>query len=125
MKTACINYGHILKEKCDVKICKLVQSLGVPTSLLGYYYICVGVSVISDESNQSRNLMDVYKLIAEIFDISTSRVERGIRHAIEVSYMNNSDELNKLFNGSVNLLKRKPQNTEFLHTTALKYMELI
>ena len=125
MKTACVNYGHILKENCDVNICKLVQSLGIPTSLIGYYYICIGVSVISDESTESKNLMDVYKIIAEIFDTSPTRVERGIRHAIDISYMNKSDELNKLFNGSVNLLKRKPQNTEFLHTAALKYMKLI
>ncbi len=100
----------------------LLHNLGIPSHIRGYQYIKEGVQIVyKDEKMISYVTKDVYPEIAKKFDTTSTRVERAIRHAIEISW--NRGDINlmeNIFGNSVNINRDKPTNAEYLSTLADK-----
>lgn len=111
-------YYHNLQ----ISITNILHELGVPSHIKGYQYIREGISIIYERPDVIGGITkELYPEIAEKFDTTTSRVERAIRHAIEVSWNRGSwDLMEEIFGHSVDIDKAKPTNSEFIVTIADK-----
>lgn len=111
-------------ESKDLKISltKLLHELGMPSHIKGYEYIREGIILLyNDPSIIGGITKELYPEIAEKYNTSVSRVERAIRHAIEVSWnRGNLDLMEEVFGHSVDYDKAKPTNSEFIVTVADK-----
>ena len=103
-------------------ITKTLQDLGIPSHIKGYQYIRDGVEIIFDRPDVIGGITkELYPELATKFDTTVSRVERAIRHAIEVSWNRGDwDLMEELFGHSVDIDKAKPTNSEFMVTIADK-----
>lgn len=106
----------------QVSITKMLHELGIPSHIKGYQYIREAVNVIFENPGVIGGITkELYPLLAEKFDTTVSRVERAIRHAIEVSWnRGNLDFMEEIFGYSVDIDKAKPTNSEFMVTIADK-----
>lgn len=102
------------------KITKIIHELGVPSNLNGYNYIREGIMLVYyDPTLSSKITKGLYPKIAEKYTSNESRVERSMRHAIEVSWnRGNWDMMEDIFGYSVSIDKAKPTNSEFIVTIA-------
>ena len=118
-----IKKGITAKEK-DLKlsVTKLLHELGVPSHIKGYQYIREGILLLYNNSDTTVGITkELYPEIANKYDTSVSRVERAIRHAIEVSWnRGNLDLMEEIFGHSVDYDRAKPTNSEFIITVADK-----
>ena len=112
--------GNIKNLK--INLTKLLHELGVPSHIKGYEYIREGIMLLyNDPSIIGGITKELYPEIAEKYHTSVSRVERAIRHAIEVSWnRGNLDLMEEVFGHSVDYDKAKPTNSEFIVTVADK-----
>ncbi len=110
----------VYHNNLEISITKILHELGVPSHIKGYQYIREGISMIYDNPELTgRITKDLYPRIADKFDTTVSRVERAIRHAIEVSWnRGNWDLMEDIFGYSVDIDKAKPTNSEFIVTVA-------
>ena len=115
----------------ELKVSDLLHNLGIPSHVRGYKYIREGIMLLY-ESDNLVNLVtkDIYPEIAEKYETTSSRVERAIRHAIEISWLRGDLKLmDELFGNSIDVDRSKPTNSEFLTTIAdrfrLKNKELV
>ena len=106
----------------QLSITKLLHELGVPSHIKGYTFIREGINLIyNDPSLSSAITKELYPIIAKKYDTTPSRVERAIRHAIEVSWNRANWELmEEVFGYSVDIDKAKATNSEFMVTLADK-----
>ena len=119
MGSKSINLYH---SNLQISITKMLHELGMPSHIKGYQYIREGISMIyNDPSLIGGITKELYPELAEKFDTTVSRVERAIRHAIEVSWnRGNLDLMEEVFGHSVDYDKAKPTNSEFIVTVADK-----
>lgn len=112
-----IKYNNI-----QVSITKILHELGIPSHIKGYQYIREGISIIYERPEVVGGITkELYPELAEKFNTTVSRVERAIRHAIEVSWNRGSwDLMEEIFGHSVDIDKAKPTNSEFIVTIADK-----
>ncbi len=103
-------------------ISKLLHNLGIPSHIKGYQFIRESVSMMFENPNIIGGITkDLYPELARKFDTTVSRVERAIRHAIEVSWNRGDiDLMENIFGHSVDIDKSKPTNSEFIVTVADK-----
>lgn len=95
-------------------ISKMLHRIGVPAHLQGYHYLRHGILIsIKNYQGTSSITKTIYPEVAETFETTTSRVERSIRHAIEVTWKNGNKMLLESFFGKRNNNK-KPTNGEFI-----------
>lgn len=101
-------------------ISDMLHSLGVPSHIRGYQFIRDGVLIIyKNPKNISYITKDIYPVIAMKYDTTPSRVERAIRHAIEISWSRGDYNLmTDIFGNSIDLDRDKPTNAEYLTTLA-------
>ncbi|MBE6151925.1 MAG: sporulation transcription factor Spo0A [Firmicutes bacterium] len=106
----------------QVAITKVLHELGIPSHIKGYQYIREGIGIIFERPETIGGITkELYPELAQKFDTTVSRVERAIRHAIEVSWNRGSWELMEdIFGHSVDIDKAKPTNSEFIVTIADK-----
>ena len=106
----------------QMSITKLLHELGVPSHIKGYTFIKEGINLIYNDPNLSSAITkELYPIIAKKYDTTPSRVERAIRHAIEVSWNRANWELmEEIFGYSVDIDKAKATNSEFIVTLADK-----
>lgn len=106
----------------QISITKILHELGIPSHIKGYQYIREAISVIYDKPELIGGITkELYPELAGTFDTTVSRVERAIRHAIEVSWnRGNWDLMEEIFGHSVDIDKAKPTNSEFIVTIADK-----
>ena len=106
----------------QVSITKILHDLGIPSHIKGYQYIREGISIVYSNPDTIGGITkELYPELAEKFDTTTSRVERAIRHAIEVSWNRGDWSLMEdIFGHSVDIDKAKPTNSEFIVTIADK-----
>lgn len=111
-------YDYDLK----ISVTKILHELGVPSHIKGYQYIREGILLLYNNPDIVGGITkELYPEIASRFDTSVSRVERAIRHAIEVSWnRGNLDLMEEVFGHSVDYDKAKPTNSEFIVTVADK-----
>ena len=118
-----INNTISAKEKnLKISVTRLLHELGVPSHIKGYQYIREGILLLYNNPEIIGGITkELYPEIASKYDTSVSRVERAIRHAIEVSWnRGNLDLMEEIFGHSVDIDKAKPTNSEFIVTVADK-----
>lgn len=106
----------------EVKISKMLHSLGIPSHIKGYQYIRESIMLIYKNPYIIGGITkELYPEVAERYKTTSSRVERAIRHAIEVSWNRGDYEyMEELFGHSVDYDRAKPTNSEFIATVADK-----
>lgn len=106
----------------QMSITKILHELGIPSHIKGYQYIRDGIGIIYERPETIGGITkELYPELASKFDTTVSRVERAIRHAIEVSWnRGNWDLMEEIFGHSVDIDKAKPTNSEFIVTIADK-----
>lgn len=112
----------IFHNNLQISVTKILHELGMPSHIKGYQYIREGILMIYDNPDFIGGITKVlYPDIAKAYDTTVSRVERAIRHAIEVSWnRGNWDLMEEIFGHSVDIDKAKPTNSEFIVTVADK-----
>lgn len=121
-ETAIAKSIDLKSNNLQITITKVLHELGIPSHIKGYGYIRKGVTLIYQNPDLIGGITkELYPEIAKKFDTTVSRVERAIRHAIEVSWNRGSWELmEEIFGHSVDIDKAKPTNSEFMVTVADK-----
>lgn len=106
----------------EVEVTKMIQQMGVPAHVKGYQYLRDAiVSVINDVSLLGAVTKELYPMIAKKYNTTPSRVERAIRHAIELAWdRGNIEFMNKFFGYTINVDRGKPTNSEFIAMVADK-----
>lgn len=101
-------------------ISKMLHTLGVPSHIKGYIYIRDSVTLMMNSKEQVGGITkEIYPEIARKYNTTSSRVERAIRHAIEISWNRGDYEaMEEIFGHSVDYDKAKPTNSEFIATIA-------
>jgi two-component system, response regulator, stage 0 sporulation protein A len=114
-----INLYH---NNLQISVTNLLHELGVPSHIKGYQYIREGIIMLYEKPEIIGGITkELYPEIASKFDTTVSRVERAIRHAIEVSWNRGNWRLmEEIFGHSVDIDKAKPTNSEFIVTVADK-----
>lgn len=112
----------LIHNNLQISITRTLHELGVPSHIKGYHYIREGISLVYNKPNIVGGITkELYPEIAKRYDSTVSRVERAIRHAIEVSWnRGNWDLMEEIFGHSVDIDKAKPTNSEFIVTIADK-----
>jgi len=112
----------LFHNSLQISITKTLHELGVPSHIKGYQYIREGISIVYKRPEIIGGITkELYPEIAEKYNSTVSRVERAIRHAIEVSWNRGNWELMEdIFGHSVDIDKAKPTNSEFIVTIADK-----
>ncbi len=114
----------ISARECDdvnmIKVTNMLHSLGIPSHIKGYNYIRDGILKILNNSHLVGSITkELYPDIAGSYNTTASRVERAIRHAIEVSWVRGDYHMmEELFGNSVDVDRSKPTNAEFIVTLA-------
>ena len=109
-------------QKMTKEISRLLHDLGMPSHIKGYQYIRDSIELMYNNPNVLGGITkEVYPFIADKYNTTPSRVERAIRHAIEVSWTRGDyDLMEEIFGHSVDFDRAKPTNSEFLATIADK-----
>lgn len=109
-------------KSLEAKITNIIHEIGVPAHIKGYLYLREAISMVVENIELlSAVTKELYPNIAKQFNTTPSRVERAIRHAIEVAWSRGKvDTINNLFGYTVNTDKGKPTNSEFIAMVADK-----
>ena len=119
------------KERPDLEaiVTNIIHDVGVPAHIKGYQYLREAIMMCVKDMEMLNSITKLlYPTIAERYQTTPSRVERAIRHAIEVAWNRGRMEtLEALFGYTVNIGKGKPTNSEFIALITdklrLKYRE--
>ncbi|MFB9277338.1 sporulation transcription factor Spo0A [Cohnella cellulosilytica] len=117
------NVVQIGKPKnLDANITSIIHEIGVPAHIKGYQYLREAITMVYNNIEILGAITKtLYPAIAEKFKTTPSRVERAIRHAIEVAWTRgNIDSISHLFGYTINIAKSKPTNSEFIAMVADK-----
>ena len=110
------------RNNLQLSITKILHELGIPSHIKGYQYKREGITIIFNHPEAIGGITkELYPELATHFETTVSRVERAIRHAIEVSWnRGNWDLMEEIFGHSVDIDRAKPTNSEFIVTIADK-----
>ena len=113
---------NLYQNNLEISVTRMLHELGMPSHIKGYQYIREGIMMIYNNPEIIGGITkELYPDVASKFDTTVSRVERAIRHAIEVSWnRGNWDLMEEIFGHSVDIDKAKPTNSEFIVTIADK-----
>jgi len=105
-----------LPNDLDSEITTLLHEVGVPAHIRGYMYIRESIKMVFHNIDILGSITKVlYPEIARKFNTTSSRVERAIRHAIEVAWVRgNIDAISDIFSYTISYHKSKPTNSEFI-----------
>ena len=106
----------------EVRVTNIIHDVGVPAHIKGYQYIREAILLaVQDEEIINSITKVLYPSLAKKYQTTPSRVERAIRHAIEVAWNRGQIEMHdKIFGYTVNSNKGKPTNSEFIAMIADK-----
>ena len=119
--------GSGAPEDIESQVTKIIHQIGVPAHIKGYQYLRTAILMTISDSNIINSVTKVlYPSVAKQYSTTTSRVERAIRHAIEVAWdRGDIDTLNSYFGYTIQNNRGKPTNSEFIAMIAdnlrLKY----
>lgn len=115
------------EEDMEAQVTKIIHQIGVPAHIKGYQYLRTAILMTIQDSDIINSVTKVlYPSVAKKYQTTTSRVERAIRHAIEVAWdRGDLDTLNSYFGYTIQNSRGKPTNSEFIAMIAdnmrLKY----
>ncbi|MEN6348412.1 MAG: sporulation transcription factor Spo0A [Syntrophomonas sp.] len=100
----------------EVEVTKVIHEIGVPAHVKGYQYLRDAIMLVVGEINYLGAVTkELYPTIAQKYDTTPSRVERAIRHAIELAWdRGDLDKINKVFGYTISGERGKPTNSEFI-----------
>ena len=100
----------------EIIVTDIIHQIGVPAHIKGYHYLREAIiSSVGDKEMLESVTKLLYPAVAKKFKTTPSRVERAIRHAIEIAWdRGNIDTLNSFFGYTINTGKGKPTNSEFI-----------
>ena len=106
----------------EMKVTNIIHQIGVPAHIKGYQYLREAIIMtINDMESINAITKVLYPSVAKKFHTTSSRVERAIRHAIEVAWdRGDVDVLQEYFGFTVSGTKGKPTNSEFISMVADK-----
>jgi len=110
------NIIPINSSNVDVSITDIIHEMGVPAHIKGYMYLRDAIIMVYNDIEILGSITKVlYPRVAEKYKTTPSRVERAIRHAIEVAWnRGNIDAIKNTFGYTINTSKSKPTNSEFI-----------
>lgn len=114
--------GSVENEILETTVTNIIHEIGVPAHIKGYQYLRSAIIIaVGDMDILNSITKQLYPTIAEMYGTTASRVERAIRHAIEVAWSRGRVEtINELFGYTVSAGKGKPTNSEFVALIADK-----
>ncbi len=121
------NTDDMLPPDIESHVTKIIHQIGVPAHIKGYQYLRTAIMMTVRDSDIINSVTKVlYPSVAKKYQTTTSRVERAIRHAIEVAWdRGDIDTLNSYFGYTIQNNRGKPTNSEFIAMIAdnlrLKY----
>jgi two-component system response regulator (stage 0 sporulation protein A) len=100
----------------EAQVTKIIHQIGVPAHIKGYQYLRTAILMAIDDEEVINSVTKVlYPSVAKKYQTTTSRVERAIRHAIEVAWdRGDIDVLNSYFGYTIQNSRGKPTNSEFI-----------
>ena len=110
------------ERELHVAISKILHQLGIPSHIKGYNYIRESVFLFYKNNDSYGGITkEIYPEVAIRFSTTASRVERAIRHAIEVAWGRGQvDLMENIFGYTISASKGKPTNSEFIAMIADK-----
>ena len=110
------------KNSIETMVTGIIHEIGVPAHIKGYQYLREAIIIAVEDMDVINAITKVlYPQVAKTFQTTPSRVERAIRHAIEVAWdRGDLDTLQKFFGYTVSNTKGKPTNSEFIALIADK-----
>ncbi len=114
--------GFANGNNLEIVVTNMIHDVGIPAHIKGYTYLRDSILlVIGDMEMLNSITKELYPTIAQMHKTTSSRVERAIRHAIEVAWSRGKmDIIDELFGYTVNAGKGKPTNSEFIALIADK-----
>jgi Response regulator containing CheY-like receiver, AAA-type ATPase, and DNA-binding domains len=104
------------KGDLETQVTKVIHQIGVPAHIKGYQYLRTAIMMTIDDNNIINSVTKIlYPSVAKKYQTTSSRVERAIRHAIEVAWDRGDIEtLNSYFGYTIQNSRGKPTNSEFI-----------
>lgn len=111
-----------IERNLEMDVTNMIHEIGVPAHIKGYQYLRDAIIMSVGDSEMLNSITKIlYPTIAKKHQTTSSRVERAIRHAIEVAWSRGKmDTIDELFGYTVNGGKGKPTNSEFIALIADK-----
>lgn len=106
----------ITESSLDVIVSDIMHQIGVPAHIKGYQYLRYAIILtVNDYTMMNSVTKELYPTVAKMFKTTSSRVERAIRHAIEVAWdRGDVDVLSSYFGYTIQNSRGKPTNSEFI-----------
>ena len=104
------------EEDLENRVTNMLHEIGIPAHIKGYHYLRDSIIMAVEDMDVLNAITKVlYPTVAKKYQTTSSRVERAIRHAIEVAWNRGKlDTLDELFGYTVSTGKGKPTNSEFI-----------
>lgn len=111
-----LDRGEYMRQNLENDVTKLLHEIGIPAHIKGYQYLRDAIEISVEEEEILISVTKVlYPTIAKRHNTTSSRVERAIRHAIEVAWTRGRlDTIHELFGYTIHNGKGKPTNSEFI-----------
>ncbi len=111
-----IGNTNVYEENLENRVTSMLHEIGIPAHIKGYHYLRDAIMMAVEDMDVLNAITKVlYPTVAKKYQTTSSRVERAIRHAIEVAWNRGKlDTLDELFGYTVSTGKGKPTNSEFI-----------
>lgn len=119
---AYMDKNEYIRQNLENDVTIMLHEIGIPAHIKGYQYLRDAIAISVSEEDMLVSVTKVlYPTIAKRHDTTSSRVERAIRHAIEVAWTRGRlDTINEIFGYTISNGKGKPTNSEFIALIADK-----
>ncbi len=120
VNVSAMHTGEHKVPNLEARISNFLHELGIPANIRGYLYLREAISLVTEENELINGVTKIlYPMIAKQHKTTPSRVERAIRHAIEVAWgRGNLEAINRIFGFTVDTRRGKPTNSEFIAMVA-------
>ena len=117
-----VSYVNTTSKTLEAEVTNIIHEIGVPAHIKGYQYLRDAIMMVVKDIEMINSITkQLYPSIAKAYNTTPSRVERAIRHAIEVAWSRGQVEtIDSLFKYTINVGKGKPTNSEFIAMIADK-----
>ncbi|MCL2070889.1 MAG: sporulation transcription factor Spo0A [Oscillospiraceae bacterium] len=121
-KQVSYNIHDTVPDNIEYVVTDIIHQIGIPAHIKGYHYLRTAILLAVDDSDMINYVTKLlYPTVAKQYSTTSSRVERAIRHAIEIAWdRGNVDTLNSFFGYTIHTAKGKPTNSEFIALIADK-----
>ncbi len=120
IKNTAVNLRNIKEENLETRVTNMIHEIGIPAHIKGYHYLRDSIMMAVEDMDVLNAITKIlYPTVAKKHQTTSSRVERAIRHAIEVAWSRGKiDILDELFGYTISNGKGKPTNSEFIALVA-------